>query len=56
VAEVITLPVFDAKTAARQEPAESIKLGFEIECQLRDYVSSVAAMYNDVSGSVVLRR
>jgi len=47
VAEIITLPKFNAKAAAKQEDPDSIQLPRQIVDQLYDYVSNIAAIYND---------
>jgi len=47
VAEIITLPNFNAKAAAMQENPESVNLPRQVVDQLYDYVSNIAAIYND---------
>lgn len=47
VKEIITLPRFDPKVASRQEDPDSIALPTEVVDQLYDYVSNIAAIYND---------
>lgn len=40
VAEIISLPTFDAKTAEREINPEKIELGSEVEDELRDFVTT----------------
>lgn len=47
VKEIITLPKFDGKVAMRQEDPDSITLPTEVIDQLYDYVSNIAAIYNE---------
>jgi hypothetical protein len=47
VKEIIKLPDFEVKTARDQEDPESIDLGKEAMAQLRDYVTIIAALYQD---------
>ena len=47
VVEVICLPKFTAKTAGVAERAEDMNLSSDVKLQLRSYVASIAAMYND---------
>jgi class 3 adenylate cyclase len=47
VKEIIALPEFDAKAAIRQDTPDSIALGPEVCLQLHEYVSHIAAMYQD---------
>lgn len=47
VKEIIELPMFNAKAASKQEDADSVILPTEVVEQLFDYVSNIAATYND---------
>jgi len=47
VAEIITLPKFNAKAAVKQEDPDSIQLPRQVVDQLYDYVSNIAAIYNE---------
>ena len=47
VKEIILLPKFNAKVAAKQEPYENIQLDQVVCDQLRNYVTNVAALYQD---------
>jgi len=48
VAEVIQLPHFDSAAAKNTITPETIDLGNEVMEQLREYVSTIAAMYHQV--------
>ena len=56
VAEIISLPNFDAKEAKMQRPAESIVLSVDVERQLNAYVTALAMMYHDNPVCTKLRR
>lgn len=47
VCEIITLPPFNAEEARIQQDPENIDLGSEVENQLREFVSNIAALYHD---------
>jgi class 3 adenylate cyclase len=47
VKDIIALPKFDAKSAGKQEDVESIEIDEKVIAQLSNYVTSIAAMYND---------
>lgn len=47
MAEVISLPGFDAKAARKQKDASLIYLGEDVEMQLHAYVTNIAYMYRD---------
>jgi hypothetical protein len=47
VCEIITLPNFDAKTAAQEIDPKLIDLGDKLSSQLRDFVSVIASLYHD---------
>jgi 3'5'-cyclic nucleotide phosphodiesterase len=46
VAEVISLPAFDAKVARKHKESSLIYLGEEVEVQLHAYVSNIAFLYS----------
>jgi len=47
VKEIVTLPDFDSKAAKQQEDPDSIEIHPVAVEQLKDYVTNVAALYND---------
>jgi hypothetical protein len=47
VRDIIALPKFDAKAAAKHLEVESINIDEKVVAQLSNYVTSVAAMYRD---------
>jgi hypothetical protein len=47
VCEIITLPDFDAKTAAQDIDPKTIDLGDKLTTQLRDFVSVIASLYHE---------
>jgi hypothetical protein len=47
VREIIALPKFDAETAEKQDDVDSIEIDEKVVSQLSNYVSSIAAMYQD---------
>ena len=47
VIDIITLPQFDPSVAHRQKSADSIELDEKVMMQLRDFVQTIAAMYNE---------
>jgi len=49
VIDIITLPQFDPSVAHRQKSADRIELGEKVMTQLRDFVQTIAAMYNENS-------
>jgi class 3 adenylate cyclase len=49
VKEVINLPAFDIRSVKHQQDPDAIELEPAVMCQLREYVSNVAAMYKDNS-------
>lgn len=47
VKETISLPAFNARAASREVDPSQIDLGSQVEKELRHYVSTIAALYND---------
>ena len=47
MAEVVSMPAFDARAAKRQVDPDSIELPVEVEEQLKSFVVVVALMYQD---------
>jgi hypothetical protein len=47
VREIIALPKFDAEAAEKQEDVDSIEIGEKVIAQLSNYVTSIAALYQD---------
>jgi class 3 adenylate cyclase len=47
VRDIIALPKFDAKSAEKQYDVESIEIDEKVIAQLSNYVTSIAAMYQD---------
>ena len=45
VCEVITLPKYDAEAVANQVDPRTIDLGHNVETQLREYVTTIASLY-----------
>mmetsp|Transcript_19262 Transcript_19262/g.45447 ORF Transcript_19262/g.45447 Transcript_19262/m.45447 type:complete len:736 (+) Transcript_19262:1260-3467(+) len=47
VVEIIPLPSFDAELLAEGQDYEKVNLDIDVKIQLRSFIASVAAMYND---------